>query len=85
MVSQQIAPLFRTHDFVLTVKIVPGNLIEGLHILKKSYNFQTVLFGSEEADDEAINSLAQDVHNELDVDVLRLQGNVQGALTTKLA
>ena len=85
VVSQQIAPLFRTHDFVLTVKIVPGNLIEGLHILKKSYNFQTVLFGSEEADDEAINSLAQDVHNELDVDVLRLQGNVQGALTTKLA
>jgi hypothetical protein len=45
VVSQQIAPVYN-QDFILTVKIVPGSLIEGLHMLKNTYNFDSVLIGT---------------------------------------
>ena len=45
VVSQQIASLIRG-DIILTVKILPGKLMEGLDTLKKTVNFKTVYFGS---------------------------------------
>ena len=45
VVSQQIAPLI-TENIILTVKILPGKLLEGLDTLKKTVPFQTVYFGS---------------------------------------
>ena len=44
VVSQQIAPLIN-YDVILTVKILPGDILEGLMTLKKSIPFNQVFFG----------------------------------------
>ena len=44
VVSQQIAPIIK-YDVILTVKILPGSLLEGLNILKKTVSFNEVFFG----------------------------------------
>ena len=44
-VSQQIAPLHDNKDIILTVKILPGSLVEGLQTIKKSTNFEHIYFG----------------------------------------
>ena len=45
VVSQQIAPSYRNKDIILTVKILPGNLLEGLRTLKKTTAPKAVYFG----------------------------------------
>ena len=45
VVSQQIAPSYNGRDVVMTVKILPGNLLEGLRTLKKSIAPKEVYFG----------------------------------------
>lgn len=71
VVSQQIAPIYADRDFVLTVKILPGSLSEGLQTLKKSYDFQTVLFGAGK-DPYASQKLGEQITEELEVDVLHI-------------
>ena len=44
VVSQQIAPII-INDVILTVKILPGSLLEGLSTLKKTIPFNQVFFG----------------------------------------
>ena len=44
VVSQQIAPII-TNNVILTVKILPGSLLEGLSALKKTIPFNQVFFG----------------------------------------
>ena len=44
VVSQQIAPIIK-NDIILTVKILPGTLLEGLNTLKKTISFSEVFFG----------------------------------------
>lgn len=44
VVSQQIAPII-TNDVILTVKILPGSLLEGLSSMKKTIPFNEVFFG----------------------------------------
>lgn len=44
VVSQQIAPIIKK-DLILTVKILPGNLIDGLSALKKDIDTKFVYFG----------------------------------------
>ena len=44
VVSQQIAPIIK-YDVILTVKILPGNLLEGLNSLKKTIPFSEAFFG----------------------------------------
>ena len=45
VVSQQIAPVV-SQNVILTVKILPGSLVEGLNTLKKISPFNEVFFGS---------------------------------------
>ena len=45
VVSQQIAPIYQNTDVILTVKILPGNLLEGLRTLKKSITPKGIYFG----------------------------------------
>ena len=45
VVSQQVAPLHAKRDIILTVKILPEKLIEGLEVLKKTIPFKAVYFG----------------------------------------
>ena len=44
VVSQQIAPIIK-YDVILTVKTLPGSLLEGLNTLKKTVSFNEVFFG----------------------------------------
>ncbi|MCB0422310.1 MAG: APC family permease [Bdellovibrionales bacterium] len=70
VVSQQIAPIYRD-SFILTVKILPGSLSEGLQTLKKGINFQTLLFGSGR-DPKASQALGEEIASELEIDVIYL-------------
>lgn len=45
VVSQQIAPIYQNKDIILTVKILPGNLLEGLRTLKKTIEPKAIYFG----------------------------------------
>ncbi len=45
VVSQQIVPTNR-RDFIITVKILPGSLMEGLQTLKKTMDFDKLIFGT---------------------------------------
>ena len=45
VVSQQIAPIYQNKDVILTVKILPGNLLEGLRTLKKTVEPKAIYFG----------------------------------------
>ena len=45
VVSQQIAPIYQSKDIILTVKILPGNLLEGLRTLKKTIEPKAIYFG----------------------------------------
>ena len=67
VVSQQIAPIY-DNDFILTVKIVPGSLAEGLHLLKKSYKFDTIILGSGR-DPQASHEMGEELSEELEVTV----------------
>ncbi len=72
VVSQQIAPVYSQNDFILTVKILPGSLAEGLQTLKKTLNFQTLLFGSGR-DPHLAQRLAEEITHELEVNVAFIQ------------
>ena len=45
VVSQQIAPIYHNKDIILTVKILPARLVEGLQSLKKSASPQIIYLG----------------------------------------
>ena len=45
VVSQQIAPIYQNKNIILTVKILPGNLLEGLRTLKGSTTPKAIYFG----------------------------------------
>ena len=45
VVSQQIAPIYKNQDIILTVKILPGNLLEGLRSLKDTVDPKAIYFG----------------------------------------
>ncbi|NQZ00182.1 MAG: APC family permease [Bdellovibrionales bacterium] len=68
VVSQQIAPVYSDEDFILTVKILPGNLSEGLQTLKRTVKFDKLIFGSGRDRNLALR-LAEDIKQELEVDV----------------
>lgn len=72
VVSQQIAPIYTNDNFVLTVKILPGNLSEGLQTLKKIYTFQTVIFGAGK-DPSISQRLSEQISDEIEVDVLLIK------------
>ena len=70
VVSQQISPFYLNKDIILTVKILPENLIEGLKSLKKKRDFDFVYFGvgkdvehSKEVRDEVVKELEIQVVN----------------------
>ncbi|MBX9688610.1 MAG: APC family permease [Candidatus Obscuribacterales bacterium] len=46
VVSQQIAPSFRNQDIILSVKILPESLVDGLIHLKRAHPFNRVFIGT---------------------------------------
>lgn len=67
VVSQQIAPIIKK-DLILTVKILPGNLLEGLTALKNSFDFNDVFFGVGH-DPVHTHELKEEISKELDISI----------------
>ena len=67
VVSQQIANMI-TKDIILTVKILPGSLLEGLNTLKNSMDFNDVFFGVGH-DPVHTHELREEISKELDISI----------------
>ncbi len=67
VVSQQIAPIIK-NDLILTVKILPGSLIDGLSALKKSIPFNELFFGVGH-DPAHTYELKEDISKELEISI----------------
>ncbi len=68
VVSQQIGPSFKNHDIVLTTKILPDTLVDGLIYLKKAHPFKKVFIGTG-TDPETAERYARDLESNLGVPV----------------
>ena len=68
VVSQQIAPIIK-NDVILTVKILPGNLLEGLNTIKKTIPFNEVFFGVGH-DPIHTYELKKEISKELEVSII---------------
>jgi hypothetical protein len=64
VVSQQVAPSFANRDLILTVKVLPETMVDGLIQLKKKRHFKKVFLGC-----GADISLAQTYANELETNL----------------
>ncbi|MDZ4837077.1 MAG: APC family permease [Candidatus Melainabacteria bacterium] len=71
VVSQQIAPSFRHHDMILTVKILPESLVEGLIYIKRAHPFMKVFIGTG-TDPELADKYTQELENNLGVPVINI-------------
>ena len=68
VVSQQIAPIVKK-DMILTVKILPGGLLEGLSSLKKTESFQSFYFGVGH-DPIHAHKLKEEIARELEISIV---------------
>jgi amino acid transporter len=71
VVSQQIGPSFRNHDIVLTVKILPESIVDGLIYLRKAHPFSKVFIGTG-SDPDLADRYARDLENNLGVTVVNI-------------
>lgn len=71
VVSQQIAPIYQDSDIVLTVKILPGSLIEGLLTLKNTTPFESLMLGVGRKK-KNVEKIKENLEQELEVEVIPL-------------
>ncbi len=83
VVSQQIAPSFRHHDMILTVKILPETLVDGLIYMKRAHPFMKVFIGTG-TDPELADKYSQELENNLGVPVINI-GHILMEQTPKFA
>lgn len=70
IVSQQVAPLY-SHNIILTVKVLPGTLLEGLHTLHKQHKFKQVVVGMwNHFEGENIRDWMTELSKDLDLSVI---------------
>ncbi|MFK8138573.1 MAG: APC family permease [Bdellovibrionales bacterium] len=69
VVSQQVAPIYQNKDMIVTVKILPGNLAEGLMTLKKTHKFDTLMLGIGRNKDQ-VEIIRENLEQELEVNVI---------------
>ena len=74
VVSQQIAPSFSHNDMILTVKIMPEKLVDGLIYLKRSHPFDKVFIGTG-SDPEQADHYTKELEENLGVPVINI-GNI---------
>ena len=74
VVSQQIAPAFSNKDIILTVKIMPAKLIDGLISLKRSHHFDKGFIG-QGSDPQQSMDYAREVEDNLGVPTVNI-GNI---------
>ena len=67
VVSQQIAPVHQNDNIIITVKILPGDLVEGLQTLKKSVNFNSIFLGGSPQVNKS--ELVETIEHDLEIDI----------------
>lgn len=67
VVTQQILPVHMNDDMIITVKILPGDLVEGLQTLKKSYDFNALLVGGQKSN--VVSELMKTIEKDLEVEI----------------
>lgn len=70
VVSQQIVPVHQNDDIIITVKILPGELIEGLQTLKKMVNYDSVFMGGSPTRNS--KELIENIKHDIEVDIYYL-------------
>lgn len=75
VVSQQVEPMIRDRDMVLTVKVLPETLVDGLIHLKKAHPFRRVFIGTG-SDPEQASKYALDLETNLGVQVVNIGPNI---------
>lgn len=75
VVSQQVEPMVRDRDMVLTVKVMPETLVDGLIHLKKAHPFRRVFIGTG-SDPEQASKYALDLETNLGVQVVNIGPNI---------
>ena len=68
VVSQQIAPLHKNKDVILTVRISPGSVLEGLEGLIRTQSYQGIYFGVGRDLDHSYE-LKEEIEKELEVKI----------------
>lgn len=72
IVSQQVAPLYG-HNIILTVKVLPGTLSEGLHTLHKQYEFKKVIVGMwHHSEGKTVKDWVADLATDLEIPAISL-------------
>lgn len=69
VVSQQIAPIFQQKNIILNVKIMPGNLSEGLLTLKRTCKYDMMMIGVGRKK-EVAKKLKKELEQELEIEVI---------------
>lgn len=67
VVSQQIVPVHQSDDIILTVKILPGELIEGLQTLKKMVDYDSIFMGGSPTRNS--QELIANIKHDIEVDI----------------
>ena len=70
VVSQQVIPVHQNQDMIIRVKILPGDLIEGLQTLRKTVGFQSVMLGGKTSSEST--PFEDSLRHELEVNIIRV-------------
>lgn len=71
VVSQQIAPMHENRDIILTVRILPSSVLEGLQTLKETIPFDSVYFGVGREPSHSYN-LKDEISKELELKIISI-------------
>ncbi|CAN5460748.1 hypothetical protein BH10CYA1_BH10CYA1_27700 [soil metagenome] len=74
VISQQVAPAFKDQDLILTVKVMPEPLIEGLLQLKRARTFKRIFVG-EGSEREQSLLFARDIETNIEVPTVLIEQN----------
>lgn len=72
VVSQQIIPVHQHRSIIFRVKILPGDLVEGLQTLRKTVDFNSVIFGGKLYSANKISPLEESIKHELEVEIIKV-------------
>ncbi|MBX9568738.1 MAG: APC family permease [Candidatus Obscuribacterales bacterium] len=84
VVSQQIVPEFEKENMILTVKVMPETLIDGLIQLKRAHPFKKVFIGTG-SDPQTAQKYAKDLETNLGVHVVNIGSPSTGGGTLQSA
>ena len=71
IILQQVVPLYASRSMVLTVKTLPGDLLEGLGILRRQMDIKTILLGKSKRS-EFSSHLMKELQSEFQIPIVQV-------------